>query len=684
MFREKYRRDNELLRAPDQIPEEIMNMTQENKQTISKKLTMRVAAVATAACLLIVAVAAIPLFGSGRGTDLPLETVVSTGDLHSAVDYSEIYEALTDLREANGEYYAGFGVITDTMVEDAVVEEIESESSMDSFNDTVTSTTGAASDKPYYDANDYSQTNTQKQNVDEADIIKTDGQYIYRLTCGEVVIIDAERMEIVSQIQPGKDFNSEKGYFNASNIYVSGNRLMVMYNKGMLRSGSEWQYDSFAGVQVYDITDRTNPVQTGDFAQSGYLNDSRLIGDYVYMVTSYGVYSEIAEDQPDTYVPLLCVNETSAPIAPADVCILPEPSASTFAVITSVNIQTGTTFESTEATFGHGSTVYADTEAIVLAFSTYKTDTVETQEDGQNVIITTGKDQTDLVSYAIDNGSITMTAHGAVPGALLNQFSLDRHNGVLRVVTTSSTYTNKLYTDGIDRYEYENSTTNGLYTLDKGLNIIGALDGLAEDERVYSVRFSGDIGYFVTFRQVDPLFAVDLSDPENPTLLSALKIPGFSQYMHPYADGLLFGLGMDADENTGRTNGLKLSMFDINDPADVTEKHKLILKDIGYSEALYNHRAIVISAARDIIAFPAGNGYLIYGYGDEGFYERFSIELDTAKYPGTLRGLFIGSSFYICGDFELNRYDMDTFTLQDTLTIAEADEYYMTGYVIYD
>lgn len=686
MFREKYRRDNELLKAPEQIPEGILNM-KEKKTVNNKKRVISIAAITTAACLVIAAVAAIPMLNHGRGIDLPLEAVISIGDITIADDYSKIYDAFTEIRNAQDHYYAGYGTLTDgAMVDEIVTEDsVETDTPRD-FNsmngavyDSETTATGAAGSAP---DKDYSTTNTQKENVDEADIIKTDGQYIYRMTGGEVVIINAAEMKIVSRIKVSSDYSENKSFWlNANNIYISGDRIAVMYTKEVKRTDSEWWYDSYSGVMVYDITDRAAPALIGDCAQSGYLNDSRLIGDYIYMVTSYGVYREINEEQPDTYVPLLCINDEAKPMSAADICILPDPTTSTYAVITSVNINDGDDFTSTEAAFGYGSTVYADTENIVLAFSVSERETEETTENGESVTITDYTDKTSLISYAIGNGNIMLTASGVVPGTLLNQFSMDRHNGVLRVVTTSYSSTEKIYTDGIDRYEWESSTTNGLYTLDKSLNIIGALDGLAEDERVYSVRFSGDIGYFVTFRQVDPLFAVDLSDPTNPTLLSALKIPGFSQYMHPYADGLLFGLGMDADEETGRTSGLKLSMFDISDPTDVTEQNKLIMDDIHYSEALYNHKAIVISAARNIIAFPAGNGYMIFGYDEEGFHERFELQIDN--YYGMLRGLFIGDRFFVSSDNKLWSYDMATFALQDELIISDNGKYVvMEDYVI--
>ncbi len=682
-FREKYRRDNDLLRAPRKMPEEVMNMTNGNdkeKNTgTQNKRAVRIIAASIAACLVVAVLAAIPMLNRGR--DLPLIETVSVGDLHAAEDYSQLYKAIKDLRRDENGLFGGFGVLTDgAVMEEAVEEEVVLEdapeapmtaptTSVPTYNAAADTATGSA-------GKDYSTTNTQKENVDEADIIKTDGSYIYRLSGGALYILDPVKMTTVTCIEPAEEHTPENGWFWVNDMYISGDRLVLMYSREVPREDSDWRTDTFSGALVYDITDRTAPALLGDCAQSGHLNSSRLIGDYVYMVTAYGVYNEIDKDKPETFVPCLYADGQLTPMSAADVCLLPDPATSTYAVITSVNITNGSEFGSTQATFGNGSTVYADTERIILACSLSENTEEDTQEGGRNVTVRSYTQKTKLISYTISGGSVTLTATGEVPGSLLNQFALDRHNGVLRVVTTTSSSTEKIFTDGIDSYEWESFSANGLYVLDDGMNIIGTLDGLAEDERVYSVRFSGDIGYFVTFRQVDPLFAVDLSDPTNPTLLSALKIPGFSQYMHPYADGLMLGLGMDADEETGATKGMKLSMFDISDPANVTEKHKLLLgREISYSEALHNHKAALINAGKDVIAFPTWNGYLVYGYSDDtGFYERYVLEIEPGKMVGTLRSLYIGDSFYICSDYSLLRYDITDFAPTGELTFAQPGE----------
>lgn len=739
MFREKYRKDNELLKAPERTQEVLMEMAENNGTKNRTGKPLRVAAAIAAACLVIAVVAALPAMlkrDRGEESKLYMEIpAISAGDLHTADGYDEIYGYITEMR---GMYYEGFGVLTGSGV---IMEDSAAEIAPVAPVPTMTATNSAKDDlkesrEEFFAAEgemadsavtggaekDYSATNTQKEGVDEADIIKTDGKYIYRLTGRELVIIDAQSMTVVSRtkplgdaagyygdqtvqtgavtattaasgnaaaapdavVTPGYDpMGGWNGYLN--DIYVSGDRLAVLYTDfGMGSRTKEFiSSHSGCGIMLYDIADRAKPALIGSFTQSGDLRDSRLIGDYIYLVSSYYVYGEGEADQPETYVPCVGVNGQRATVEAQDICVLPSISSACYTVMTSVSLSDGTGHDSVKAAFGAAGTVYADTEAIILTFGSSNSETVETQEEGKNVTVTSGSNSTLLVNYVIKDGTIAQTTSGEVPGSLLNQFSIDRRDGITRVVTTLESWEQKIYTDGVDSYAYEGSTTNGLYTLDSDMNILGRLDGLAEDERVYSVRFMGDMGYFVTFRQVDPLFAVDLSDPANPTLLSALKIPGFSQYMHPYSDGLMLGIGLDADPETGATKGLKLSMFDISDPANVTEHSKHIFENVWWSEALHNHHAALVSAARDIIAFPVDSGYIICGYSaEEGFRVRHELKLDI--WGSGIRGLFIGDSFYICTDAMLYRFSIADFTATGQLEIAPEDGEYGRGYALFD
>lgn len=258
--------------------------------------------------------------------------------------------------------------------------------------------------------------------------------------------------------------------------------------------------------------------------------------------------------------------------------------------------------------------------------------------------------ETALVKIGYTDGKFELSAQGIVKGVLDDQFSMDEKDGYLRLVTTVDQYSQA---DKSNYWQEYFGRTNSLYVLDGNLQVVGMLEGLAKDESIYSARFIGDIAYFVTYRNTDPLFSVDLSDPTSPKLLGALKIPGFSDYLHPFGDHLLLGIGYDTGENGQGETKIKLTMFDITDPSNVVEKHSLILDDYESSEACYNHKSVLVDAAKNIIGFPAqGYGkincagvwnntqtktYFVYGYKEEtGFYQRFEKKYNW-KYTENLR-----------------------------------------------
>ena len=182
----------------------------------------------------------------------------------------------------------------------------------------------------------------------------------------------------------------------------------------------------------------------------------------------------------------------------------------------------------------------------------------------------------------------------------------------------------------------------------------------------------GETAYFVTFRQVDPLFSADVSDPYNPKIIGSLKIPGFSSYLFPYGDKLL-GIGRNADEQTGRAGLMKLSMFDISDPSNVTESSKTDVP-ATYSEALYSHKATLADYGKNIIGFSVygdnGPYYLVYSYEDGKFVQRLKADFDVTGNQ-ECRGLYIGKVFYIAAAYELQYYDLETFEPLGALKLSD-------------
>lgn len=257
-------------------------------------------------------------------------------------------------------------------------------------------------------------------------------------------------------------------------------------------------------------------------------------------------------------------------------------------------------------------------------------------------------------------------AQGTVKGTLRDDMAMNEYQDHLRLVTTVESYGVKKVIDditgeliGLD--DVDSRTTNSLYILNEDLETVGMVEDLAPGERVYSARFMGNIGYFVTFRETDPLFSVDLSVPEDPKILGELKISGFSEYLHFYADNLLLGIGMEADEETGETQCLKLSMFDISNPADVKEKSKLKLEEYDDADALYNYKAVLIDTKKNLFGFCAYNYeeydkqmYLLFKFEDGEFKKIMEIPCsDSDSYGYDIRGTYIGERFFLTGSGRL-------------------------------
>lgn len=577
---------------------------------------------------------------------------------------------------------------------------------------------------------DYSDTNNQVAGVQEADIIKTDGKYIY--ACGKtreflrynrfniftdyyygyygyekvlntteedkgrVYILSADdgELDLVSTIKIRND--EEDTHYFLKDILLYGDTLILIksgYKYEELENKDEEsdKYNSYkyervttlTSVEIYDISDRDNPVFKNELYQSGSYNSSRMTGSDLYIVTTYYVDNP-DEENPETYVPY-CSSYPDKYLVPSD-CIYTEEniSSSVYTVITGIDVTKPDNHISTASVLGSVGTVYCSEDNIYIASSGYGQviDEVATENKNAENSSAVNKDSssekiekittncTDIYRFSIKDATVIYTASGRVSGRLINQFAMDEYDGSLRVATTVN---ENIYTKDDQYYKFEKY--NNVYILDSNLIVTGSITKMAPDEEIYSVRFDGDIGYVVTFRQVDPLFAIDLKDKTNPKILSALKIPGFSSYMHPYGDGLLLGIGMDANE-TGSTRGIKLSMFDVSDKTDVTEKSIYKLGyEYRYSEALNNHKAILVDAKKNIIGFPVNsygysskNEYVFFAYNNGEFEEVGNISVsDNENYKG-MRGLYIGDYVYIFSENNfIVSYNLSNFEKVDNV-----------------
>jgi inhibitor of cysteine peptidase len=483
-------------------------------------------------------------------------------------------------------------------------------------------------------AGDYSQTNIQVEGVDEADIVKNDGKYIYTVTGNKIVIVNAypaKDMKILSEIE-FEEWISE--------IFINEDKLIVF-------GGSYYGSKSESKVYIYDTTDKENLVLENEIGNDGNYADSRMIGDYVYVV--YNKYIQMNNFD----LPVISVNGLEREALVQNIYYPSYPDTNyVFNSIVAIDVNSGEVKDRVYLTGGsynlHVSqnNIYLTNEKYLNYYDYFDemvkevylplvseetqkeiNEVLESDDDNleksraineiislyssslkggdkgdfdEALLESMDKFQVDLSKkyhktvihkIGLDEMDIDYVATGEVPGHVLNQFSMDESGNNFRIATTTGN-------------SWDGNSLNHLYILDNELDIVGSVEDLAKGERIYSARFMGDRAYIVTFRQVDPLYVIDVSDPEDPHVLGYLKIPGYSDYLHPYDEDHLIGIGKEADEN-GLFQGLKISLFDVSDVSKPIEKHKIVIGDRGTnSPALYDHKAFLFDKERNLLVLP--------------------------------------------------------------------------------
>ncbi len=520
----------------------------------------------------------------------------------------------------------------------------------------------------------YGRTNVQTEQVDETDRIKNDGRYLYQIARkpeGEGSGREQVGIQILDTEGGLKETAFLTGFENLEEFYLWNDLIIAIENKyydtgvrnlsskkGAMEDGlvcgvggGERGYHE---ITVYEAADKSHPRKLKTFTLQGICMTSRVADGYFYGISCFAADPGEGESDYDAYIPSL----EGKRLEPDQIYCPPDADSTDYLVLVSIDLSDPTSFADSRAVLGGSDLCYVSRKNIYMAWneSVYQT---EPRTEGKV------QDRTRILRFSYGKGKFYGQASGEIPGRLEGSFSLDEYDGHLRAVTTVKEYQARKVTD--DRtgetlgYDYvEEKESNALYVLGLDLTVKGKIEGLAENEFIRSARFQGETGYFVTFRQTDPLFAADLSDPEHPEILGELKVSGFSEYLHVYGEDLLLGIGMEADEETGVEEGMKLSMFDVSDPADPKEVTRLLLKDYNYSEALYDHRAVLIDPAENILGFEAEGSrkgeyrkhYLFFSYEDGSFVQ--TLKADTgqkegAEYRGYYRsrGTFIGDTCYL-------------------------------------
>ncbi|MCX7747346.1 MAG: beta-propeller domain-containing protein [Clostridia bacterium] len=471
-------------------------------------------------------------------------------------------------------------------------------------------------------SNDYSKTNVQVQGVDEADVVKTDGAYIYQVNKQRIVVAKAypsENMQIVSTLK------FTDGNFAPLEIYVDDKYMVVIGNSfnneeklstGDIQSGASAQkkvkadiadsiymmppkgYTETTKAIIYDIADKSNIKQLREVELSGNYVSSRKIGNSLYLVANKHMGYYGIQNEKDVILP--CYRDTAVKnefidVQYPEIRYFPNIVQTNYLMVTGINLENMAEAAKVSTYLGSGQNIYASGQNLYVAVTNYNSQLQPEAGDGKlskkESVINYYEPNTLVYKFSLSNGQVTYLNKGEVPGTILNQFSMDENGAAFRIATTTNM--------GISK--------NNLYVLDEVMNITGRLEDIAPGEHIYSVRFMGDRAYMVTFKTVDPLFVIDLKDPKKPAILGALKIPGYSNYIHPYDENHIIGFGKDTVETDGRAlnQGMKIALFDVTDVNNPKEMFKEIIGDRGTdSPLLTNHKALLFSKEKNLMAFP--------------------------------------------------------------------------------
>lgn len=540
-------------------------------------------------------------------------------------------------------------------------------------------------------AGNYSETNVQVQGIDEADIVKTDGSHIYQVSDGKVQIVKAvpaNSMVLESVISFDHTFSPYQLFLYKDQLIVMGHS----YGEIVQKSQKEIAKIGIAPVQettkayIYNIKNKQSPKKVREIELEGSMISSRLMNGHVYIVANKYPELWILREHPEMDMrPKYSDSENQTgmqPINYSDIKYFTNSSETNFTNIAVINLDKPTEEITISSYLGSGHNLYMSKNALYLAVTNYLPQNSKSNQE-----------TTKIYKFSIDDQKVDFHSTGEVPGTVLNQFSMDEFNGYFRIATTRGQVWNS-----------SKPSANNLYILDEKLKQAGQLEDLARGERIYSARFMNDRIYIVTFRETDPLFVIDGKDPQNPKVLGELKIPGFSNYLHPYDENHLIGFGYDTKVQSGKgslngptilTDGIKISLFDVSDMKNPKEKFTEIIGGRGtYSPLNHDHKALLFDKKRNIFAFPITiyqnkqnsqydstyefQGALVYNIDVQtGIHLQTKLTHQNPKAPyeewenQINRLIYIGNSLYAISPEKVSSYDLNNYQQQGAISLKK-------------
>jgi len=470
---------------------------------------------------------------------------------------------------------------------------------------TVTFTTAAVTESATTEASasnapSYTGTNVQVQGVDEPDRVKTDGTHLFVSTQDSVALINAYPPNATSTLSTLSFTGS-----SVLGLEAATNRLMVIVQTNTGAGAVE--------LLLYDTTSLASPVLIQNVTIEGNYVGARMAGGYLYAIIQQPSYTFSDQGNASAVMPVVSRAGVQAELSPSSVFYTNNTAQISFyTMIPSVSMSTGKESVISVLT-GPSATVYVSTSNIYVAYTNYldlyDVDGVPGNAFSGGVItpqlVAQSQNSTILrASYA--NGTVTAAKAGVVPGTVLNQFSMDEYNGYFRIATSRFATISGVST-----------TSDDVYVLDQNMTQVSSLQNIAPGENIYAVRFSGDVGYVVTYQQIDPLFVISFKDIAKPVILSALQVTGYSDYLHPLPGGYLLGVGKESVQASGGDFsyylGLKISLFKVDANGTSAQIAKLDIGDRGTdSPVLSDHLAFTYDPTTNVTVIPVAL-YLVSG-----------------------------------------------------------------------
>lgn len=527
---------------------------------------------------------------------------------------------------------------------------------------------------------DYSKTNIMTEGVDESDGVKTDGNYIY--TCEEKIVnivdIREEKMKKLGTIRPSLEKEER-----IQEIYVDGDRLYIISTcsfpgfyscgteddvaveeNGSAENGEaaeEADLKDFTRLFTYDLTDRTKPVLAGMIRQDGSYLSSRKNGAYIYLFSTINIWG--CKDK-EGMIPEL----NGSKLRPDCFYISKGEAAQEF-VVSAVDTGKPDKVCDELALLCDAYEVYVDQSSIYIYSEKYKT--AEEDSDKNSAETEKENDENDdqtytrIIRLSYESGKLNGENAVEVPGNIMDPFAIHGSEKGLEVLTT-------IFDD-----EDGSQNKNMLTIFDPSLKQTARLTDIAKGEEIYAARYLGDMVYFITYHNTDPLFSVDIADRKKPKILGFAKITGYSEYLHPYGDGLMLGIGTERDPESGDNKGIKLVMFDTSDPRNLKVIGTKVLRDYDVTSAEMEYKSVLVDPDRNLISFysynseEAKDACLIFSWEKGSFRKEAELRIRSKEGIDSYdsRALYAGDRFYTVPCVwkgEQRKYDITAYDMKNS------------------